>query len=102
MKARYGFNSQSRSAMKQEIRRQIVEQKEIFMDGIDAVILWFLHAELGHGKTRLERDYKRICEVYREMCRFYETDETFPAELKLKEMGIDVEKLRKEVLTDDA
>ena len=56
MKARYGFNSQSKAAMKQEIRRQIVEQKEIFMNGIDAVILWFLHAELGHGKIRLERD----------------------------------------------
>ena len=55
MKARYGLNSQSRKAMKSEINRQIVEQKDKFIEDVDTMVLWTLRTELGFGKKRIER-----------------------------------------------
>jgi hypothetical protein len=96
MKARYGMSSQSNAAMKKEIRRQIIEQEKAYMRGLDTMILWALHVEFGFGKGRLERAYKAIGREYEEMRRFFESDDTFPAEYKLKEIGVDMEKLRDE------
>ena len=96
MKARYGMTSQGRSAMVKEINRQIAEQEEKYIRGIDTMILWMLHVEFGFGKQRLERAYKAIGREYEEMRKFFETDDTFPAEYKLKEIGVDMEKLRNE------
>jgi hypothetical protein len=97
MKARYGFSSQGSAAMKKEIRRQIAEQEDKYIKGIDTMFLWALHVEFGFGKKRLERAYKAIGREYEQMRKFFETDEVFPAEYKLKEIGIDMEKLRNEV-----
>lgn len=97
MKSRYAFNSQSRDAMKKEINRQILIQQDKLMNGIDAMVLWTLHNELGFGKKRLERFYKAVCSNYLEMCAFFETDDTYPAEQKLREIGVDLDRLRKEV-----
>lgn len=96
MKARFGLTSQSRSAMLKEIKRQVREQDESFVRSVDAVYLWALHIELRFGKKRLERFYKTAIRIYKEMCKFYEMDDTFPIEYKLREMGIDLDKLRKE------
>ena len=94
MKARYGFSSQSNAAMKKEIRRQIAEQEKIYIQGIDVMFLWALHTEFGFGRERLIRAYKAIGREYEEMRRFFETDEVFPAEYKLREIGVDIEKFR--------
>lgn len=94
MKARYGFSSQSNAAMKQEIRRQIAEQEKIYIQCIDVMFLWALHKEFGFGRERLIRAYKAIGREYEEMRRFFETDEVFPAEYKLREIGVDIEKFR--------
>lgn len=96
MRARYGFTSQSKKAMIQEINRQIVEQQDKFIQEIDAMILYTLYVELGFGKKRLERFYKAVIRNYKELCKFYEMDDTYPAEYKLREIGVDLDKLRKD------
>lgn len=96
MKSRYAFNSQSRSAMLQEIKRQVKAQEEELVRSVDAMVLWTLHTELGFGKKRLERFYKKIIQNYNEMCEFYLMNDAYPAKYKLREMGVDLDKLRKE------
>lgn len=102
MKARYGFASQSKKAMIREINRQILEQEDKFIQGLDAMILWTLREELGFGKKRLERFYKAVIRSYKEMCKFYEMDDTYPAEYKLREIGVDLDKLRKDIKNEKA
>lgn len=96
MKPRYNPTPQSKKAMILEINRQIVEQENKFIQGIDAMILWTLHKELGFGKKRLERFYKAVIRNYKELCKYFEMDDTYPAEQKLREIGVDLDKLRKE------
>ena len=96
MKSRYGFTSQGKKAMVREINRQILEQEDKFSRGIEIMVLWTLYKELGFGKKRLKRFYKAIIQNYKDMCKFYEMDDTFPAECKLRDIGIDVDELRKE------
>ena len=98
MKARYGFTSQSKKAMRLEINRQIVEQRDQFMNDVDAMILWTARTELGFGKKRLERFYRAVIRNYKEMCERYQMDDTYPAEYKLREIGVDLNKLREENL----
>ena len=96
MKARYGFTSQSKKAMIREINRQTLEQQDKFIQAIDAMILWTLHLELGFGKKRLKRFYNAVIRNYKEMCEYYQMDDTYPAEYKLREIGVDLDELRKE------
>jgi hypothetical protein len=96
VKARYGFTGQSKKAMIQEINRQILEQKDGFIHNIEIMILWTLHTELGFGKRRLKKFYKAFTRNYKEMCKTYEMDDAYPAECKLREIGVDLEELRKE------
>ena len=94
MKARYGMSSQSNAAMKKEIKRQILEQEENYFDGLMAIMLWSMHINRGYGAKRLEKVYYEVWETYDKMRKFFETNDTFPAEYKLKEIGVDMEKLR--------
>lgn len=96
MKARYGFTSQGKKAMIREINRHIVEQEDKFIQQIDAMILYTLHVELGFGKKRLERFYRAIIRNYKDLCKRYEMDDAFPAECILRDIGVDLDKLRKE------
>lgn len=96
MKARYGMSSQSNAAMKKEIKRQIQEQEENYFDGLMAIMLWSMHINRGYGTKRLKEVYSEVWDTYNKMREFFETDDTFPAEYKLKEIGIDMEKLRDE------
>ena len=96
MKVHHKFNSSVSAAAKKEINRQIVEQKEKFMNGVDAQILWTAHTTFGFGKVRLERFYRAVIRDYVEACEFFETTDTFPAECKLEKLGVNLEELRKE------
>lgn len=94
MKARYGMTSQGRSAMVKEINRQILGQEENYFDGLMAIMLWSMHINRGYGAKRLEEVYDEVWDTYEKMRVFFETNDTFPAEYKLKEIGVDMEKLR--------
>lgn len=94
MKARYGMSSQSNAAMKKEINRQILAQEENYFDGLMAIMLWSMHINRRYGAKRLEEIYGEVWETYEKMRGFFETNDTFPAEYKLREIGVDMEKLR--------
>lgn len=96
MKARYGFTSQGNAAMKKEIKRQIREQEENYFDGLMAIMLWSMHINRGYGAKRLKEIYGEVWETYNKMRGFFETNDTFPAEYKLREIGVDMEKLKNE------
>lgn len=83
-------------ALNKEIRRQMLEQESRYLQGFDAVFLWGLHVIFGFGAERLKRAYKGVIRVYREMRDYYEMEGSFPAETKLKEIGLDMDELRKE------
>lgn len=95
MRANYNrVSSKQKDIIHKEIDRQLLERrKELFHD-IDTMILWTLHVELGFGKKRLERFYHAVIRNYREMCANFEMDTPYPAECKLKEIGVDLDELR--------
>lgn len=86
-----------KKAMIREIDRQIVEREDLFYSDVDAAILWGMHVELKLGKKRLKRVYNAIIQNYKDMCKYYETDEAYPAKIKLREIGVDLEEWRKEI-----
>lgn len=92
MKARVPtYNPTVTRAMKAEIARQ----GRAFSKDIQTMLMWTLHKHYGFGKKRLELFYITFLREYEDMCRFFETDEVFPAEYKLREIGIDVDELQK-------
>lgn len=92
MKARVPtYNPKVTRAMKAEIARQ----GRAFSKDIQTMLLWTLHKRYNFGKKRLERFYVEFLQDYEEMCNFFETDEVFPAEYKLREIGVDVDELQK-------
>lgn len=92
MKARVPtYNPKVTRAMKAEIARQ----GRAFSKDIQTMLLWTLRKHYGYGKKRLERFYVTFLREYEEMCRFFETDEVFPAEYKLREIGVDIDELQK-------
>lgn len=102
MKAKYGFQFKTpgKKAMNLEINSQIVAKKDEFMNGIDSVILWTARTDLGFGKKRLKRLYKSIIRNYNEMCKYFQMDDTYPAEYELRKLGIDMDELRKEAFNE--
>jgi hypothetical protein len=97
VKARWTGTNGQQAAMKKEIRRQILEHEENYTLGVLAVLMWSRHVNEGHGKVRLERMFNEFWSLYWEMREFYEMDGSFPAEHKLKEIGIDIDELMKKV-----
>lgn len=92
MKARVPtYNPKVTRAMKAEIARQ----GRAFSKDIQTMLMWTMHKYYGFGKKRLERFYITFLREYEEMCEFFGTDEVFPAEYKLREIGIDVDELQK-------
>lgn len=50
----------------------------------------------SQGRSAMIKEINRQIAEQEEMRKFFETDDTFPAEYKLKELGVDMEKLRNE------
>lgn len=87
-----------------EINKHFAEQDRKNVIEVDAMILWELHDLLGLGEKRLTEFYKRFIPALDAMCKRYEM-ETEPERIwlcthKLKEIGVDVEALRREVIGD--
>lgn len=95
MKARWKGTDGQRAAMIKEIRRQIREEEDNYFTGLMACVLWSMHIHRRYGKKRLKQVYAEIYETYNEMREFFETDATFPLEYKLRQIGIDMEELKK-------
>lgn len=95
MKARWRGTDGQQAAMKKEILRQIREQEENYFMGLMAVFLWSMHINRGYGQKRLEEIFGEVWETYIGMRDFFDTDATFPLEYKLKQIGVDIDELKK-------
>lgn len=87
--------------LQNEIRKYLLDEESRYLQGIDAVFLWGLHVIFGFGAERLKRAYKGVIRVYKQMRDYYEMDGSFPAETKLKEIGVDMDELRKETANEE-
>ena len=66
---------------------------------IDAIILWELHQQLGFGEKRLRRFYDAFSKEFNELRKRYECEDEnaiWLCDMKLKEIGVDIGKWRKE------
>lgn len=82
-----------------ECRKKLLELDEEFSADWEAAILWDIHEITGYGKIRLERLYRRMYQSHKELREHYEiseNDEGWLYREKLKEIGVDIEALRKE------
>lgn len=77
------------------MRKEIARQGKEFSTSIQTMLLWVLHKHYGFGKKRLEQFFMTFLAEYEDMCNFFETDDVFPAEYKLREIGVDVAELGK-------
>lgn len=92
MKARLPtYNPKVTAAMRKEIARQ----GKAFSKDIETMLLWTLHIHYGFGRKRLEQFYVTFLKEYKELCEFFETDDVFPAEYKLRQIGVDVDLLQR-------
>lgn len=92
----YVLRGPGQKAMDEEIKRQIMEQQDRIELDTDAAILWALHISCGFGRARLIKFYHDFLQIWREMRRQYEDDDAYAERYKLRQMGVDVEKLREE------
>lgn len=87
--------------LQREIRKYLLDEESRYLQGVDAVFLWGLHVIFGFGAERLKRAYKGVIRVYKQMRDYYEMEGSFPAETKLKEIGLDMDELRKETESEE-
>lgn len=85
-------------AVRSEIRQQCLEQTEQYEAQLDVVTLYALNQVCGFGKTRLERFYNEMFKLRKEMKERYGSGEDegmgdFAMFVKLKEKGVDVQKM---------
>lgn len=91
------MTSKQRKAMKQEIRSQIAENGTEYEADYEAMMLWVLHKHYGFGKKRLLEFREKFIEEAKLLKAHYELDDvTYPAKVRLKELGVDIEALLKE------
>lgn len=94
MKARASYKVGS--AGKKEIRRQCIELNNEYTDDLEYMVAWVLHKYYGFGLKRLLQFRKNYVEEFKRLVSVYETGDIYPARVKLKEMGYNVETLNEE------
>lgn len=88
-------------AVRSEIRQQCLEQTEQYEAQLDVVTLYAINRVFGHGKSKLEYFYSEMFKLREEMKEYYGNGEDegmgdFAMYIKLKEKGIDVQKMYEE------
>ena len=89
-------NSAQRRVLKQEVAKEFNKLLERYNRDASMQILWVLHSEFGFGQQRLQKFVDKLAEMQINMEYTYELpedDTPFLCELKLRESGIDVDKL---------
>lgn len=90
--------AQKKAATK-EIDLQIAESMKQLNVDLCAMFLYVMHIRCGHGKKRLQDDWKVFQPILDELIKRYqfdETDRTWICSRKLKDIGIDCEELCKD------
>ena len=83
-----------------ECRKQLLKLDEQFSADYEAAFLWLLHDMFGFGASRLIRFYRGFIPMHEKLRKHYEISENDQGWLyrtKLKEIGVDIEELRKEL-----
>lgn len=94
------LSAEQRRAMRAEIKRQVAEQMRLAEMDQEAAILWMLHEVFGFGKKRLEKAWRLMYEETKKLREWYvldPDDDGWISRRKLKEIGVDLEELYKEV-----
>ena len=89
-------NSAQRRALKQEVAKEFNKLLERYNRQVSAQILYVLRFEYGFGQQRLQKFADKLAAMQINMEYTYELpedDTPFLCELKLRESGIDVDKL---------
>lgn len=84
----------------EECRKQLLKLDEKFSADYEAAVLWQLHEMFGFGQGRLIRFYKAFSTMYEELRKRYELsqdDQGWFYRQRLKEIGVDIDELRKEI-----
>ena len=87
------LSRKEQQAMDAEINRQLVEADRKYTNNLDAMILYFLYKHLGFKKKRLRRAWEQFSLIHDELIKYYEMppeDNAWLADVKLKEIGVDV------------
>lgn len=90
------FTANEQKAMNIEIEKQLAEHTRRHAIEIESMVLLVLHEQFGFGLTRLMRFSENFEPHLENLIAKYEMDDTDKAWLcthKLKEYGIDVEKI---------
>lgn len=93
------LSATEKRAMDKEIKRQLAEYDARHKLEFQALILWQLHEQFGFGKKRLKRFYYNFDKAIDSLIDRYklnDTETTWICTLRLKEIGIDIEKLDEE------
>jgi hypothetical protein len=92
------LTAKERKAMELEINRQIAEADRQHTNDFDAMVLYVLHTHLGFGKKRLRRFYYAFSAEHDKLIEHYEMPDggAWLADMKLKEIGVDVAAWNKE------
>lgn len=79
-------------ALKIEIGRQLAEMEWRHANELDALVLYALYKHTGWGKKRLRDFYDAFTVEHEKLIAHYEMpdDNAWLAEVKLKEIGVDV------------
>lgn len=89
-----------KQAMMHEINQQILLMDQKYQLDIDSMMLWALRRFASWGPKKLEEFYRFMFEEHLRMREFYEMDELYPEKYKLRELGVDLEKLYKELFDE--
>lgn len=87
------LTAKERKAMDMEINRQIAEFEKKHAVDLEILILYVVRSHLGFGKKRLRRFYEAFSKEHDALIARYEmseTDNVWLADMKLKEIGVDV------------
>lgn len=95
------LTNKEQKALENEIKKQCVETTEKYELDIDTVTIWVLHTKFGFGIKRITEFYHEMFSERKKAQEFYksENDEDiaeFAMRYKLKQDGIDVEKLHRD------
>jgi len=88
-----------RKRTKQTINEEIAKRVDEWCRQYDSHVLWVLHSQYGWGRKRLEDFVRAFLREHRQLRKRYEMDDPagYVAVEGLKEIGIDMDALYKEV-----
>ena len=97
------LSAAEKKALDMEVKRQISEYDQKHRLELQAVFLWVLHEHLGFGEKRLKQFFDIFDEAIDALIERYDLetkDSAWLCTLKLKEIGIDIQKWNDNKETD--